>query len=262
MPDTTAQIDSLLRALPAVQRLLDDPSLLSLQREHGRDAVLSAAREVLAEQRSAISAGRSSLSISNAESLVLSAITERVGKQTQRGVRRVINGTGVILHTGLGRAVLPEAAIREITEHLSGFAAVEVDIESGARGHRDDTVRELLSILLGCESATIVNNNAAATMLALSAIARGKEVIVSRGQLVEIGGSFRVPDVMRESGCRLVEVGTTNRTYVRDYEAAITPETAALMLIHTSNFRIVGFTEEATVRDLAARWRKSFATFH
>lgn len=172
------------------------------------------------------------------------------------GIRRVINGTGVILHTGLGRAVLPAAAIQEIVKELSGYAAVEVDLESGKRGSRDEATRGLITMLLGCEHATVVNNNAAATMLALAAIARGKEVLVSRGQLVEIGGSFRVPDVMLESGCKLVEVGTTNRTYVRDYEAAITPETAALMIVHTSNFRIIGFTEEPTVADLAALAKK------
>jgi L-seryl-tRNA(Ser) seleniumtransferase len=147
--------------------------------------------------------------------------------------------------------VLPPAAIQEIAAELGGYATVEVDVASGKRGHRDDTTRELLTTLLGCEHATVVNNNAAATMLALAAIARGKEVIVSRGQLVEIGGSFRVPDVMRESGCKLIEVGTTNRTYIRDYEAAITPETAALMAVHTSNFRLIGFTEEPSIADLA-----------
>ena len=254
MPDTPAKTESLLRALPAVQRLLDDPAIQVLQSTHGRDAVLHAARDVLAEFRTTITAEL--LSGQSVETLVVNAVAERVCKQHVRGVRRVINATGVILHTGLGRAVLPEAAIREITEHLSGFAAVEVDVGTGARGHRDETVRDLLMALLGCEAATIVNNNAAATMLALSALARGKEVIVSRGQLVEIGGSFRVPDVMRESGCKLIEVGTTNRTYVRDYEAAITDQTAALMLVHTSNFRIVGFTEEPAVRDLATLAKK------
>jgi L-seryl-tRNA(Ser) seleniumtransferase len=152
----------------------------------------------------------------------------------------------------LGRAVLPSAALQSIVNELGGYAAVEVDIESGKRGHRDDTVRDLTRTLLDCESATVVNNNAAATMLALASIARGREVIVSRGQLVEIGGSFRVPDVMRESGCTLVEVGTTNRTYVRDFEAAITPNTAALLLVHTSNFRMVGFTEEPSIAAMSA----------
>ena len=183
---------------------------------------------------------------------IVARVVERLRQRFSGGVRRAINATGVILHTGLGRAVLPRAAIDGIVAELSGYASVEVDVESGKRGHRDETVRDLLAMLLGCEHATVVNNNAAATMLALAAIARGKEVIVSRGQLVEIGGSFRVPDVMRESGCKLVEVGTTNRTYVRDYEAAITENTAALMLVHTSNFRMLGFTAETSVAELAA----------
>jgi L-seryl-tRNA(Ser) seleniumtransferase len=254
----TPSIESLLRALPAVQRLLEETEIRDLQTQFGRDAVLSAAREAVSSLRARILAGESPFNGSGADPAryVTQEVTARVRKRFSGGVRRAVNATGVILHTGLGRAVLPEDAIRDIVKELSGFAAVEVDVESGTRGHRDDTVRDLLTTLLGCEHATIVNNNAAATMLALAAIARGKEVIVSRGQLVEIGGSFRVPDVMRESGCRLVEVGTTNRTYVRDYEAAITPDTAALLLVHTSNFRIVGFTAEPTVREMAELARK------
>ena len=247
--------ESLLRALPAVQRLLDDPTVKEIQARFGRDAVLSSARETLADLRAGILAGRHRPTGESAQQAV-ALLLQRVEKRCLGGVRRAINGTGVILHTGLGRAVLPIAAINEIATELSGYALVEIDVESGKRGHRDETVRDLLGALLGCKSATIVNNNAAATMLALAAIARGKEVIVSRGQLVEIGGSFRVPDVMRESGCKLVEVGTTNRTYVRDYEAAITPQTAALMLVHTSNFRLIGFTEEVGVAELAALARK------
>ncbi|MEI6233737.1 MAG: L-seryl-tRNA(Sec) selenium transferase [Planctomycetota bacterium] len=251
---STPTPNDLLRTLPAVQILLDDAAIKSLETQFGREAVLAAARETLADLRAEILGGRYSGGDLRAEAIA--RVLARIEKKCSGGVRRVINGTGVILHTGLGRAVLPPAAIQEIVRELSGYAAVEVDVESGKRGHRDDTTRELVTTLLGCEHATVVNNNAAATMLALAAIARGKEVIVSRGQLVEIGGSFRVPDVMRESGCKLVEVGTTNRTYVRDYEAAITPETAALMIVHTSNFRIVGFTEEPSVADLAALAKK------
>ena len=260
MPHDSKSIEVLLRALPAVQRLLDDDEIKTLQSNLGRDAVLSAARETLAALRTEILAGATPFNGAGDADAIARAVSQRVALRVARrfsgGVRRVINATGVILHTGLGRAVLPAAAIREIATHLSGFAAVEVDVESGLRGHRDDAVCDLVTTLLGCEKATIVNNNAAATLLALAAIARGKEVIVSRGQLVEIGGSFRVPDVMRESGCKLVEVGTTNRTYVRDYEAAITSETAALMIVHTSNFRLIGFTEEPAVADLAALAKK------
>ena len=250
--------ENLLRSLPAVQRLLDDPAVQKMQALCGRDALVSAIRETLSGIRTEILSqnGASNGHDSFSEKSIVARVVERIERRCNGGVRRVINGTGVILHTGLGRAVLPPAAIREIVSELGGYAAVEIELESGKRGHRDDTVRELVTMLLGCEHATVVNNNAAATMLALAALARGKEVIVSRGQLVEIGGSFRVPDVMRESGCKLVEVGTTNRTYVRDYEAAITAETAALMLVHTSNFRIIGFTEEVSVADLSKLARK------
>lgn len=244
----------ILRTLPAVQLLLDDPALKALEAAHGREAVLAASRETLAQLRAEILDGKI-----NGADLTATCVTRTqacIEKKSASGVRRVINGTGVILHTGLGRAVLPAAAVQAIMRELTGYAAVEVDVESGKRGHRDETVRELLTMLLGCEHATVVNNNAAATMLALAAVARGKEVIVSRGQLVEIGGSFRVPDVMRESGCTLVEVGTTNRTYGRDYEAAITPQTAALMAVHTSNFRMIGFTEEPAIAELSALARK------
>ncbi len=234
--------------------MLDDAAVKALEADYGRDAVLAASRETLTGLRADILAGNYSGGAPRAEAIA--RVQARIAKTCASGVRRVINGTGVILHTGLGRAVLPPAALQEIIRELSGYAAVEVDVASGKRGNRDDAARGLIVTLLGCEHATVVNNNAAATMLALAAIARGREVIVSRGQLVEIGGSFRVPDVMRESGCTLVEVGTTNRTYVRDYEAAITPETGALMIVHTSNFRIVGFTEEPSVAELSALAKK------
>ncbi|HEY3323210.1 MAG TPA: L-seryl-tRNA(Sec) selenium transferase [Planctomycetota bacterium] len=254
MPDPNPT-EALLRSLPAIQRVLDEPAIKALQTRVGREAVLSTARETLADLRKSILAAGEKASAPSAEA-VIALVVERVERRCGSGVRRVINATGVILHTGLGRAVLPAAAIQDVVNELSGYSAVEVDIESGKRGHRDATVRDLLVTLLGCESATVVNNNAGGTMLALAAVARGKEVIVSRGQLVEIGGSFRIPEVMRESGCKLVEVGSTNRTYVRDFETAITPNTGALLLVHTSNFRIVGFTEEVSVAPLVEMARK------
>jgi L-seryl-tRNA(Ser) seleniumtransferase len=247
--NTNPTPESQLRALPAVQKLLDEPRVRELSIEFGRDAVVIAARETLADLRAEILSGNGHSN--GAAEDVIARVVSRVERRFSGGVRRAINATGVILHTGLGRAVLPQAAIDGIVSEVSGYASVEVDVESGKRGHRDETVRDLIAALLGCEHATVVNNNAAATMLALAAVARGKEVIVSRGQLVEIGGSFRVPDVMRESGCKLVEVGTTNRTYVRDYEAAINENTAALLLVHTSNFRMIGFTEEPSVADMS-----------
>ena len=243
-----------LRELPAVQVLLDDPAIKALEAVHGREAVLLASRETLAQLRAEILDGK--LNGADLFATCVARAQARINKSSTAGVRRVINGTGVILHTGLGRAVLPAVTVQAIVRELSGYAAVEVDIESGKRGHRDETIRALLGALLGSEHATAVNNNAAATMLALATVARGKEVVVSRGQLVEIGGSFRVPDVMLESGCKLIEVGTTNRTYARDYEAVITPQTAALLAVHTSNFRIIGFTEEPSIAELSAVARK------
>jgi L-seryl-tRNA(Ser) seleniumtransferase len=171
-------------------------------------------------------------------------------------MRRLINATGVILHTGLGRAMLPAAALLDIAAELRGYCNVELDLETGERGERDLHAAALLKMILGCQAATVVNNNAAATLLVLSALAQGREVIVSRGQLIEIGGAFRIPDVMAASGARLVEVGCTNRTHLRDYEQAITPQTALLLEVHTSNYRVVGFTKTVPIGELAALGRK------
>ena len=166
--------------------------------------------------------------------------------------RRAINATGIILHTGLGRAVLPKVAIDQIVAELGGYSILQQDTETGERTRRDTGVERLLRLLTGAEAATVVNNNAAATMIALSATASGREVIVSRGQLIEIGGSFRLPDVMAASGARMVEVGTTNKTHLRDYEAAITEHTGAIIRVHPSNYRIHGFTKEVSTAELVA----------
>ena len=164
--------------------------------------------------------------------------------------RKVINATGIILHTALGRAVLPAKALRQIEAELSGYSLVQADIDSGQRSRRDARIERLLQQLTGAEAATVVNNNAAATSIVLNTVACGKEVIVSRGQLVEIGGSFRLPDVMAASGAKLVEVGTTNKTHARDYEKAITPNTAAILRVHPSNYKISGFTAEVPLAEL------------
>jgi L-seryl-tRNA(Ser) seleniumtransferase len=174
----------------------------------------------------------------------------RLRTLTASRLRHVINATGVILHTNLGRAPLSSAAVDALAV-AAGYSNLELDIESGRRGERAALVAELLTTLFTCEAALAVNNNAAAVLLALTALCRGKEVIVSRGQLVEIGGSFRMPDVMRLSGARMVEVGTTNRTRAADYEEAITSRTAALLRVHTSNFRVEGFTETASLAEMA-----------
>ena len=174
----------------------------------------------------------------------------RLGTLVAPRLRKVINATGVILHTNLGRAPLSQAALDALTV-AGGYSNLELDLATGKRGERAALVADLLGALFACDAALVVNNNAAAVLLALTALAKGKEVIVSRGQLVEIGGAFRMPDVMRLSGSRMIEVGTTNRTRAADYEGAVTPRTAALLRVHTSNFRVTGFTESATLAELA-----------
>lgn len=166
-------------------------------------------------------------------------------------LRRVINATGVVLHTNLGRAPLSARAVDRVTQIARGYCNLELDLDEGERGSRYSHVVELICRMTGAEDALVVNNCAAATLLTLGALAQGREVIVSRGELVEIGGGFRVPDVMRQSGCALVEVGTTNRTRVGDYEAALTSQTGLLLKVHRSNFAVVGFTEEASTAELA-----------
>jgi len=241
-----------LRAVPAVSRLLEDPTLRSVAERLGHGVAVAAAREVLNQTRLDLQMNRSK----RAPDLDIKKLAAEAARLAEAripdGVRRAINATGVILHTGLGRAVLPEAVFTEIAAETRGYALVELDADSGKRGRREAATAALLKALLGCEDATVVNNNAAAALVTLAALARGREVIVSRGQLVEIGGGFRVPEVMAESGAKLVEVGTTNRTHLADFERAIGPETAMLFLAHSSNFRMVGFTAEVGIADLVA----------
>jgi L-seryl-tRNA(Ser) seleniumtransferase len=182
---------------------------------------------------------------------VLARAARLLTQATQPRLRAAINATGILLHTGLGRAVFPGSVVDSMLAELKGYSTLAVDRESGERIERDELVEGILTELTGAEAATVVNNNAAATMLVLAALAAQKEVIVSRGQLIEIGGSFRLPEVMSQSQARLVEVGATNRTHLKDYHKAITAETAALMRVHPSNYRVVGFTSEVALRELA-----------
>ena len=181
---------------------------------------------------------------------ILSQAIKEIDRLLQPGLRKVINATGIVLHTNLGRAPLGERARRQVNEVMQGYSTLEYDVETGKRGDRHHHVARRIAVSTGAESALVVNNNAAAVMLVLAAIARGKEVIVSRGELVEIGGSFRIPDVMKQSGATLIEVGTTNKTHIEDYARAITMNTAAILKVHTSNYRIVGFTSEPMMSEV------------
>jgi len=228
------------QSLPGVGKLVNEPAYAELVREHGHARVVEAIRAQIATERDGEAEG------SERQAAVAARLREEVAPR----LRRVINATGVILHTNLGRAPLSQAAV-EALGVAAGYSNLELDLETGKRGERSSLAAGLLTALFGCEAASVVNNNAAAVLLALTALCKGKEVIVSRGQLVEIGGAFRMPDVMRLSGGRMVEVGTTNRTRAADYEDAITSRTAALLRVHTSNFRVTGFTESATLGQLA-----------
>jgi L-seryl-tRNA(Ser) seleniumtransferase len=239
------------RALPAVDRLVRE---LAQQRPDLPGwAVTAAARTTLAEARAALDGGAA---VPPATHELLDRAVRHAATLSQPCPRRVVNATGVVLHTNLGRAVLAPGAAQAVAEAASGYSDLELDVESGRRGDRLAALSALLVQLGGCEAALAVNNNAAATMLALDTLARGREVIVSRGELVEIGGSFRVPDILERAGVRLVEVGTTNRTHADDYRRAIGPDTALLLKVHRSNFELRGFTAEVDLPALVAIGRE------
>ena len=237
----------LLRKIPKVDVLLAHPGAQPLIAAAGRDLFLDCLRQATDEIRDRVRAGEAP---AVDETSLLAIAGERIAARRAPRLCRAINATGVILHTGLGRAVLAPAALDAIVAEQKGYSLLEVDRASGDRSIREVHVAGLIRDLAGAEAATVVNNNAGATLLALAALAKGREVITSRGQLVEIGGSFRIPDVMKESGAVLVEVGTTNKTSLADYENAITERTALLLRVHTSNFRIVGFTHTPSLAEL------------
>jgi L-seryl-tRNA(Ser) seleniumtransferase len=240
------------RQLPSVNELLCDYRIGTLCECFARQAVVSMVRRRLAEIRSSIGAGGHVPSLDQ----IVNWIVAEAHEMAQHGPQPVINATGVILHTNLGRAPLSAEALEAARAACMGYSSLEFDLESGKRGSRQTHVERILCHLTGAEAALVVNNNAAGVLLALSALARRKEVIVSRGEAVEIGGGFRIPEVMRESGTKLVEVGTTNRTYITDYEAAITSRTAAFLRVHSSNFKITGFTSVVTLEDLVELGRQ------
>src|SRR6266536_1087815 len=226
-----------------VMRLRDLPSVDELARGSDDPLAVEAARAVLARAREEIRAGADPGDLA-------ARVREELATARRPRLRRVLNATGVIVHTNLGRAPLAEAAIERVIEVARGYSNLEYDLTAGTRGSRQDHVADLLRRLTGAEAALVVNNNAAAVLLALAALAEGREVLVSRGELIEIGDGFRIPDVLARSGARLREVGTTNRTRAVDYERAIGPETALLLRVHQSNFRVVGFTEQPRLAEL------------
>jgi len=278
----------LLRALPQIEKALGWEEIEALVAAHSRAEVTRALRAALDAIRNDVIGARGDTMVdgdpaggahgadgphgadgahgphgahgAHAESVSRGAIVARtrelLGERARSGYRRVINGTGVLLHTGLGRAVLAAPAVDAVANELRGYSMVEVDPASGERNEREAALRALLCELTGAESATVVNNNAAATLLILAAFARGREVVLSRGQMVEIGGSFRVPEILAESGARLVEVGTTNRTWIRDYAGAIGPDTALLLEVHTSNYAIRGFARHTPLEEIVALGRE------
>jgi L-seryl-tRNA(Ser) seleniumtransferase len=241
------RVASRLRALPQIQRLLEQPEAVRLARASSRAAVAAAFRTVLDRVRAELRLG-------DVETPTVADLVDRaealITADRLPGLRRVINATGVIIHTNLGRAPLAAEAVAAAGA-AHGYCNLEFDLESGVRGARAQAVEPLLCELTGAQAALVVNNAAAAVLLGLTALAGGGEVIVSRGELVEIGGGFRIPDVIAQGGARLVEVGTTNKTRIEDYAAAVTPQTRVLLKVHQSNYRIIGFTEETSLAELA-----------
>jgi len=233
--------------LPSVNRLLNDPDVAALVIDYGKPLVTRTVRSVLQFARDKTLSGQSFES-----STLINRIREEVFVAVRPSLRRVMNLTGTVLHTNLGRATLPESAIEAMTEVARNASNLEFDLNTGNRGDRHKHPEALLCQLTGAESALVVNNNAAAVLLTLNSLALRKEVPVSRGELVEIGGAFRMPDIMSRAGCKLVEVGTTNRTHSADFENAISVKTALLMKVHTSNFEIQGFTKQVTESNLAS----------
>ncbi len=239
---------ALFRDLPSVDAVLKSGVAAALLERFGRVAATDAIRAVLAETRATLKAGGAA--IPTTERLVTSAFARLAGHDRST-LRPLFNLTGTVLHTNLGRALVAEAAIEAAIEAMRDPVSLEFDLSNGKRGERDDHIRDLLCELTGAEDATVVNNNAAAVLLALNTLAGGREAIVSRGELIEIGGAFRMPDIMSRAGAKLVEVGTTNRTHAKDYRGALNSETGVILKVHTSNYRIMGFTKDVSASELA-----------
>lgn len=244
----TTSLQELFRTLPKVDEVLLSPRIKEALETIPRSVLLEATRSVIDELRSAIATGQRQVAVS-ADEVVLWALA-KADKMIEPSLKKVINATGIIVHTNLGRSILAQEAVDAVVEAAANYSTLEYSVEAGERGSRHTHIEDLLCELTGAEAALAVNNNAAAVMMCISAFSKGKEALVSRGQLVEIGGSFRVPDIMAESGAKMVEVGTTNKTHLRDYESALNSSTGLLLKVHSSNYRVLGFTAEVSLEEL------------
>ena len=245
---------NLLKQLPAIEKLLNTQEILDLQDAYARPLVTEALRDAVADIRNEILSGNYTQLPEQTE--YIERTLQKIAAKTAPRMRPVVNATGTVTHTNLGRSLLSDAACEAIQQAAQNYVNLEYDIGTGRRGHRDRITEPLLQQLTGCEASTVVNNNAAAVLLALQTMARGKEVIVSRGELIEIGGAFRIPDVMAASGAVLREVGTTNRTHLRDYAEAINENTGLLLKVHPSNYKILGFTSTPAMAELTELGRE------
>jgi len=245
----------MLRTIPATETIIVHSEAAALIKSSGRSETIKAVKKAADELRKALSTDKEVEPDALTVSAIIKTAAELIKISHSQKLKKVINCTGIILHTGLGRAPMSDAAAKEVSDTIRN-CTIQMDLESGKRNRRETALLALLKDLTGCEDALVVNNNAAATMLVLKALAQGKEAIVSRGELIEIGGSFRLPDIMKESGAILKEVGTTNKTHLKDYEQAISPATALIFKAHKSNYKIIGFTKEVEINELAALGKK------
>ena len=253
-----------LSVIPSVDAVLADPEVRALRERCDQPLVTRFVREGIDAVRQAMLSGEA---IGESRDALVARVVRRaclrVARITDPGLKRVVNATGIVLHTNLGRAPLADAAARAVAGVASGYSNLEVDLESGRRGFRTALVEELLCALTGAEAAAVVNNNAAAVLLTLNSLCLGKEAVVSRGELIEIGGSFRIPEIMERSGAVMVEVGTTNRTHLQDYEAALTQRAGMMLVVHPSNYKVMGFTAAVSLEDLVALGnRRGVAVVH